>query len=98
MIGNIGTETLIGFLKKNEVLKYLDISFNQIGDRGLLAVAESIKENQKLEVLNLLGNDFSDKAVKILTDAFAEAKKSKLVIFKIGQIQADAETFERFIQ
>lgn len=44
-IGNIGAETLIGFLKKNETLKYLDLSFNQVGDRGLLAVADSFKEN-----------------------------------------------------
>jgi Leucine-rich repeat (LRR) protein len=45
-IGNIGCETLIGFLKKNQTLKYLDISFNQIGDRGLLAVAECLRDNQ----------------------------------------------------
>ena len=27
-IGNIGTETLASFIKKNGTLKYLDISFN----------------------------------------------------------------------
>ena len=41
-IGNIGCETLIGFIKKNQTLKYIDISFNDISDRGLLAVAECL--------------------------------------------------------
>lgn len=96
-ISNIGCETLIGFLKKNETLKYLDISFNEIGDRGLLAVGESLKENTKLEVLNLLGNEFTDKSIKYFTEALIEAKKSKLAIFKIGNMNSEAPMFEKFL-
>ena len=85
-IGNIGCETLMGFVKKNETLKYLDLSFNEIGDRGLLAVAECLKDNQKLEVLNLLGNEFTDKSIKYLAESLAASKKSKLAILKIGNL------------
>lgn len=93
-IGNIGCETLLGFIKRNKSLKYLDISFNDIGDRGLLAVAECLADNDKLEVLNLLGNEFTDKSIKFLTESLGKAKNSKLSILKIGNMQSEASIFE----
>lgn len=96
-IGNIGCETLLGFMKRNKSLKYLDISFNEIGDRGLLAVAECLVDNDKMEVLNLLGNEFTDKSIKFLTESLGKAKNSKLSILKIGNMQSEASIFEQFL-
>lgn len=41
-IGNIGTETLMNFIKSNDSLKYLDLSFNKIEDRGLVSIADCL--------------------------------------------------------
>ncbi len=97
-IGDIGCETLIGFVKKNKTLKYLDVSFNKIGDRGLLAVAEAFKENDKLEVINMLGNEFTNRSVRFIGEALAGNKKSKLSIMKLGNCTCDAEIFQTFLQ
>ena len=71
----------------------MDISFNKIGDRGLLAVSESFKENDRLEVINLLGNEFTNRSVRFIGEALAGNKKSKLSIMKLGNCTCDAEIF-----
>lgn len=76
----------------------MDISFNQIGDRGMVAVSDAFKENQKLEVFNILGNDFTDKSIRFLGEAMNENKKSKMVILKIGSVTCEAATFETFMK
>ena len=70
-------------------LKFLDISFNTIGDRGMLAIAECLRDNIKLEVLNLLGNEFTDKCLPALSTAIVENKKLSLIILKIGYLKSD---------
>ena len=97
MIGNIGTETLASFIKANRTLKYLDLSFNQIGDRGLMAIAECLRENEHLQVLNMLGNEFTDKALPTLSSAMVENKKIQLLIMKIGQLHCEKQSFLNFI-
>ena len=47
-IGNIGCETLASFIRKNDTLKYLDLSFNHLGDRGLFAISETLRVNEKI--------------------------------------------------
>jgi hypothetical protein len=41
-VGNIGTETLASFMKKNKTLIYLDLSSNKISDRGFMALADML--------------------------------------------------------
>lgn len=43
-------------MKKNKSLIYLDISHNNISDRGVMALSDMLMYNETLQVLNLLGN------------------------------------------
>lgn len=96
-MGNIGTETLANFIKNNGTLKFLDLSFNQIGDRGLFSLAECLLVNSRLQVLNILGNEFGNKALLPFAQALVDNKNLKLLILKIGDINCDQVEFRNFI-
>jgi len=77
-------ESLATFANQNHTLKYLDVSFNRIGDQGLIALANMIRQNEKLQVLNALGNEFTVKSSHILAQALQGNTKSSLTVFKMG--------------
>ena len=47
-IGTIGAETISSFLKTNNTLKYLDLSFNLFGDKALESISQGINNCSKL--------------------------------------------------
>lgn len=59
-IGNMGVENISSFLKTNNTIKYLDLSFCSLHDKSLEILSESLKYNKCIRYLNLLGNEFSD--------------------------------------
>lgn len=49
----------------------MDLSDNNLGDRGARAVADMLQENSTLVKISLSGNDFTDEAAEQLSRALA---------------------------
>lgn len=43
----------------NSTLKLLDLAFNDVGNRGAIALAEALRHNSSLECLKLSGNEMT---------------------------------------
>ena len=97
----MGVENIVSFLKNNNTLKYLDISFNSLEDKALEILSEALKRNTCLRFLNLLGNEFGEYGLISLTNVLQHKHGSDnntgLMILKIGEIYCEEYAFERFI-
>lgn len=97
----MGIDNITSFLKNNNTLKYLDISFNFLDDKALEILCEGLKTNTCLRVLNLLGNNFGDLGLNYLANVLQHKCDSKintaLMMIKIGDISCTESVFERFI-
>lgn len=52
-------ERLAALLRTSTAVILLDLSINEVGDEGVVALAQSLKDNQTLTELNLEANDFT---------------------------------------
>ena len=66
-IGDLGMEIFLPFIENNHNLVYLDVSNNQIGDRGLLAIGGIILKNTSIQTLYAEGNFVQGRALPQLT-------------------------------
>jgi Ran GTPase-activating protein (RanGAP) involved in mRNA processing and transport len=55
-VGNIGVETLVSFLKGQSLMRYLDLSYNRLSDKGLYGIADMLRTNSSLNIVYLEGN------------------------------------------
>lgn len=62
-------EYLATVLRKNQTLKILNLSSNNLRDRGIQCLADALKENQGLETLNLDSCNIGEKGFKALAEA-----------------------------
>ena len=99
-IGNIGAETIGSFLKTNNTLKYLDLSFNLFEDGALESISGALRINQCLRFLGILGNEFKNRGILALSNALEykyDELNSTLMILRVGDIACDDHIFNRFI-
>ena len=68
-IGDDGAEIVADFLKHDNTVERVYISYCKIGPRGTKAIAESLKHNQTVECLNLYGNRIGDEGAEALIEA-----------------------------
>jgi hypothetical protein len=72
-IGDLGGEALGGLLAKTGTLSSLEVSQNELGNRGALALAEGIAANRAISAsltsISLIGNKFTDVGARALEDA-----------------------------
>ncbi len=96
-VGNVATEAIARALEKSasqNVLEYLDLSHNEIGDIGLSALASTIAGPRlKLHTLIALGNRFFDEGVKSMTKSLGNAKNTRLTNMKLGMLECGEEAF-----
>mmetsp|Transcript_38424 Transcript_38424/g.44034 ORF Transcript_38424/g.44034 Transcript_38424/m.44034 type:complete len:119 (-) Transcript_38424:1916-2272(-) len=88
-IGTLGAETIGSFMKSNNTIKYLDLSFNQFDDNACESISEMLRTNQCLRYLNMLGNVFESRGMLALTNSLEHhfnEDNSPLMILKLGII------------
>ena len=73
LIGSIGCNNLINYLKESETLalRTIDLSYNGITKDGLISLIDFIMINNKLVTLNLAGNYLCDEGIRKLTDIYS---------------------------
>jgi Ran GTPase-activating protein (RanGAP) involved in mRNA processing and transport len=62
-------------LKGNDMIRTLDIGWNNIGNKGAELVAEGILENEGLQTITMTWNRIGDLGATALAKAFASHKK-----------------------
>ena len=58
-----GASYLGELLKVNNSLQQLDIRYNDIGEDGILSIADGLQHNNTLKILNVSGCEFSVKGI-----------------------------------
>jgi len=97
-MANVGMESLCSFLQHNKSLIYLDVSHNNMGDRGLYAISGLIQTNSTLQVLWIMGNMFSARSLPRLGQSLSTNTESRLYMLKIGKIECEEEDFDLFVR
>ncbi|KAG0060290.1 hypothetical protein BGZ89_012384 [Linnemannia elongata] len=64
--------TLVETLKTNSFLIALDLSYNEIGHNGVVALSEALKINSTLNSLNLSNNKIGDYGLVVMSEAFKD--------------------------
>ena len=67
-------------------MHYLDVSFNQIEDRGLFYIAEALMTNVGLQVIKILGNKFTNRSMFNLSKSLVSNKRSMLYMLLLGEV------------
>lgn len=93
-IGDLGTRSLVSYLKENKTLTDLDISDNGIGEIGLMSIADSLTVNRTLKTLVLGGNSnfFTQQALSKLVDSLKSNKVVESISFAHGNFGGDCDT------
>lgn len=78
---DVGAEDLGVMLQKNSTLTHLELEANDIGDRGMLYLAETLmKHNTTLEQLNLAKNKpITDSSVDLLVELIQQNRPLKVL-------------------
>ena len=63
VIVTTGASCLGELLKVNNSLQQLDIRYNDIGEDGILSIADGLQHNNTLKILNVAGCEFSVKGI-----------------------------------
>ena len=63
VIVTAGAICLGELLKVNNSLQQLDMRYNDIGEDGILSIADGLQHNNTLQILNVLGCEFSVKDI-----------------------------------
>jgi len=72
-IGNAGGEAIATLLREpNNNFQYLDFSYNQIGDDGAVAIANSLANNTKLKCIYLPNNSLGQKVMDIFSKVLCD--------------------------
>ena len=58
-----GASCLGELLKVNNSLQQLDMRYNDIGEDGILSIADGLQHNNTLQILNVSGCEFSVKGI-----------------------------------
>lgn len=94
-LGNAAVEKMIPYLELEHFLslKTLDLSYNNLDDRGVNSVVQSLAQmGSPIEELNLSGNDLSDSIIDIIQDYIKTKLKmlSSVIIDECPKIMPDA--------
>ena len=92
---NKGAKSVADMLQKNNTLKYLDISLNNIGDDGMSSIVHSLQTdngtgnmtNNTLTKLSVSFNEVGDDTVKALFKAFIDSNLIKLKLSRFGDVE-----------
>jgi Ran GTPase-activating protein (RanGAP) involved in mRNA processing and transport len=76
------------------VLKYLDISNNNIGSAGFLKLASRLKKSQTLQCLNISSNNLTEKANQFQQLENLLAKTKSLLNFNLSNCSLQADTIK----
>ena len=76
------------------VLKYLDISNNNIGSAGFLKLASRLKKSQTLQCLNISSNNLTEKANQFQQLENLLAKTKSLLNFNLSNCSLQAATIK----
>eukprot|EP01022_Parablepharisma_sp_SALTPOND_P015950 TRINITY_DN2291_c0_g1_i1.p2 TRINITY_DN2291_c0_g1~~TRINITY_DN2291_c0_g1_i1.p2 ORF type:complete len:858 (-),score=76.75 TRINITY_DN2291_c0_g1_i1:5642-8215(-) len=91
--GAVGVSRMIPKLPK---LTVLDLSFNRIGYKGILYVAEVMKTNTTITHLNIKGNYIHTHGGTELVMALAKNPNSKVEVLDIGSCKIECHIIETF--
>lgn len=82
-------ERLFEALKVNKTVKSLDLSYNQINNRGASVIANALQENSSLKILNLSGNLISNYGLRKISEALLENISLETVDLRNNPINYD---------
>ena len=80
------TKAIAGALKKNKILKTLNLSNNLIGDDGANAIATALEKNKTLTILTLGNNNIGDYGAITIANALEKNQNLKILALTVNKI------------
>lgn len=74
-----GIETLVSYMFDNRSIRTLDLSMNQIGSKGALAISRLLKSDSAVENLNLRANRLMDDGAQLISDSILYSRCLKYI-------------------